>query len=268
MLPNNKSINLKILFSKAAIRLYKLKKKSTEELPLLDLLRDEIKLLIFITILNQIQIVCLNQKYSQKGTAQNIKFIIRKILISAKRIILQRLKANHLNYKKSKSQLIPIRFLVDSEKHIGFTLLLNYFNTSVDISFRVPIPILLEHSILKLGGLLVCDIFLNVTYPPFLLDQWVIDPILFNSYLRRIEVYLRVKLYLSNKVLNKTDVIPDTESLLLLTETGITQKQLELKPLPIVVGSNFQSRLLEVLLKPLQLMENGLYKFLMVLARN
>lgn len=262
-------LNNKTLFSKAAIRIYTLKKKATDDFYLLDLLRDEIKLLILITLLNQIQTIYANSKPKQEPTSQNAKFIIRKILLSAKRRIFQRLKIDHFKYKNSTAKLIPTRFLIDSENHIGLTLLFNYLDSTTEIQPIIPIQILLEHSLLKLSELLIYDIFLNVMYPPSLLNQWVIDSILFNSYLRKIEIYLRIKLYINNKVLNRTQVIPNTEPVLLLTASGITQKQLEFKGLSIItLCSTFQSRLLTVLIKPLEVVENGLYKCIAVLARN
>lgn len=252
-----------ILFSNVAIRIYNLKKTSTNGLTILDLFRDEIKVLISITILHQLQdVITKESRKVKRNTHSPIELLIKKILLISKRKILKKLGKDQLKYKTTTTTYNTLKVLMQFENYKPLLLLVSHFAGIQSLNQnKIPVQLLLEHTVLQLSNLLLYYIFLNTELDNSILDTYTIDSILFTSYISKIKMYLAGKVYINNNILNKKLITPDTGSLFILTESGIKQKNIKFKSISKPVTTIY------LLSKGLHLLETLSHKLIEYLVK-
>ena len=257
---------IELLFYKIYIKSNLTKKEFITESFLLDLIRDEIKLLVLHIVLKQVKLLIIRLKHRKIYSFANketVDMIIKSILISSKCEILNILKITNSTFKdavKTKTDYIPILLKIEEYKSLLliFKTIVNYKSNNVTLQ-RVPIQMLIEHMILKCSSLLICDIFLTHRMTLNILSHYTIDSIKLLTYINAISFYLFWKLYF-NTILPNTDwVVVEEYNILFFTKKGVTSKKVLFEKLHL----NHNCSILNIILfRPVELIEYCIYSFI------
>jgi hypothetical protein len=213
---------LTTVFSKLHVKCLIGRKKSTNELVLIELLREEIGILILNSVMERL--LFLFQYISIKfDIEENIDSLFRFVLLSSKNKILTKLKLFKLQncrYRKNVMQECLLS-VFEPDDYETFLMLVNSVkcNDKQVYSNEIFLRILLEHLVVKISSALVYDIFLSRKISTKALEIYSIDSLLLLSYSNKMYPYLKCNSYLKS-VSYKNKFV----QFLTLTKSGITLK--------------------------------------------
>lgn len=217
-----------IIFYKLYIKSYITKKSSPNQLFLLELIRDEIKIIVFTSVIKQFYLIGYNLRYFDDTNfriEENLDLIFKLLLISSRNRILKKFKFSWTRYKRS----TPLKQdwilgLLDSEDYDVLRIVISnlLFYKDEHVSY-ICLRLLIEHLVVKMSNLLLYEFFLMKELPSFILDVYSVDRLAFLSYSNKLYSYIRFKLYLNSfPYINKTkDSFGDFFA---ITRHGITLK--------------------------------------------
>lgn len=211
---------LTIIISKLHVKFSLGRKKSDNELILIELLREEIQILILNSVMEHL-IVILQYLPGKLESEKNIDFMFRFVILSSRNKILTKLKLFGLREYKYGKYIVEDYILNSFEPndYETFIMLIRLVNMNVKNVYSNPIflRMLLEHLVLRISSLLVYDIFLSKKVSIEILEVYSIDPLLVLSYANKIYPYLKWNSYLRSLSYKNKFV-----QFLTLTKSGIT----------------------------------------------
>lgn len=234
-------------------------KNTTSESMGLDLLREEIQILIFITISVELKLI-INyiQSYSTKKVDKDlfVDAIIKFLLVRSKRKILSRLGLNTYGTLEISNQWIIKKIQIEEYSSV-LNLLDSMYSTRNTNSYNLTAS-LIENLVIKLSDFMVYEVFSNKNILKFIFLKWyTVDYLLFSYSLANLKTYLYWKSYVEVTYSNIKRFSTDTYPLLICTKNGIESKRLYSRSL---IDNTKSSKIQALFSKSLNFMEYLFYK--------
>lgn len=247
---------LNVLFYKIFLKFYSSMKNVTSEPMSLDLVREEIQMFIFVTLVIELKLLLnsIAYCYSKKmNTSLLVDVFIKFLVVSSKEKILYRLGLSGYTSLDNSNKWIVKKIQVEEYSSIVNLLNLIYakeLNDSIPINLIVS---LIENLVIKLTSVIVYEIFSGKNLSKFVvLKCYTIDYLLFSYSVTNLKTYLYWKSYIQSTYSNIKRFSTNTYPLLICTKNGIESKKLYNRNL---VYSTNSSEIQAILSKSIDFME-------------
>jgi hypothetical protein len=192
------SLELDILFNKIILKLCTSTKNLTNSPMPLELLREELQILICISVALELKIISNRLlEFSLKTSDYDLLIdnLVRVVLLSSKRKLVMQLA---LEKKNSFTKLYKINdWLIKYilfEEYTSFITLIKWIESSKinknEIGTPKLITCLVENLIIKLSNIIVLELFSTRKIPKFSLCHYVVDSAMFKEILTNLKFYL------------------------------------------------------------------------------
>lgn len=247
---------LNFLFYKIFLKLYLHTKNLTKTPMPIDLIREEIKLLIFITVAMELKLILIKlSDISLISINSNILVdnTVVCLVLSSKYKIFRTLGLDlPINLETSNTWILKE---IQIEEYTSIFTILKFISSSylLETTSNNLIISLLENIIIKITNYMVCEVFSNkrLSKTTFL-KLYTSDYLLFSYTLMNLKTYLYWKFYIENIYLNIKRFSTDTYPLLVCTKNGLEEKRIFNKELDI---NFYTSNLQKLLSKSLDFIE-------------
>lgn len=252
-----------LIFYKLYIKSYLLKQVIPNELCLIELIRDEVKIIVFTNVIRQFYLI--SRILEDFGASnfqieQNLDLIFKLLLLSSRNKILKKLNFSY--YKKGTPYLKLkqnwIIDLLDSEDYdILRTILENLVILKDKKISYVYLRLLIEHLVIKISNLVICDIFLLKKLSSPILYTCSTDCLAFLAYTNALYSYIKIRIYFNSFII--MDRIKSSfGDFFTITRTGVTLRSIVIDNLYLNVDTTFAK---VIIIRSLRLF----YKFLLFL---
>lgn len=252
---------LNFLFYKITLKFYSNTKNLTRTPMALDLIREEVQLLIFITVTLELKLILTKlTAFSLIGVSPNllidnsIKFLAlsskEKLLCSLGSTLKTRLEASNAWMLKK----------IQIEEYTSVLTILEFSSSSriLENNSSTLLISLLENIIIKIVNYMVYEIFCDKKFVKTIFFKlYTSDYLLFSYNLINLKTYLYWKFYVENIYVNIKRFSTDTYPLIICTKYGLEAKRLYSKELYI---NFYTSNLQKLLSKSLDFIDYLRYK--------
>ena len=239
---------LNFLFYKISLKFYSHTKHLTKTPMPLDLIREEIQLLIFITVIRELQLILSKLiNLSLIGITPNLLIdnTVKFLALSSKEKVLHYLGLNLKTKLETSNEWMLKKIQI--EEYTSILTILEFSSSSrlLENNSSNLIISLLENIIIKVANYTVYEIFSDKKFVKTIFFKlYTSDYLLFSYNLINLKTYSYWKFYLENVYLSIKRFSTDTYPVLVCTKYGLEAKRLYNKELYInFYASNFQKLL-------------------------
>jgi hypothetical protein len=239
---------LNFLFYKISLKFYSHTKNLTRTPMPLDLIREEVQLLIFITVTIELKLILIKlTDLSLRGISPNLLIdnSIRFLVLSSKEKLLRSLGFT-LQTKLETSNTWMLK-KIQIEEYTSILTILKFSTSSrlLENNSSNLLISLLENIIIKIVNYMIYEIFSDKKFVKTIFFKlYTSDYLLFSYNLTNLKTYLYWKFYVENIYLNIKRFSTDTYPLIVCTKHGLEAKRLYNKELYVnFYASNLQKLL-------------------------
>jgi len=239
---------LNFLFYKISLKFYSHTKNLTKTPMPLDLIREEIQLLIFITVIRELQLILSKLiNLSLIGITPNLLIdnTVKFLALSSKEKVLHYLGLNLKTKLETSNEWMLKKIQI--EEYTSILTILEFSSSSrlLENNSSNLIISLLENIIIKVANYTVYEIFSDKKFVKTIFFKlYTSDYLLFSYNLINLKTYSYWKFYLENVYLSIKRFSTDTYPVLVCTKYGLEAKRLYNKELYVnFYASNFQKLL-------------------------
>lgn len=239
---------LNFLFYKISLKFYSHRKNLTKTPMPLDLIREEVQILIFITVIRELKLILSKLiTLSFIGITPNLLIdnTIRFLALSSKEKVLQSLGLNLKTKLEISNEWILKKIQI--EEYTSILTILKFSSSSqlLESNSSNLIISLLENIIIKIANYTVYEIFSDKKFVKTIFFKlYTSDYLLFSYNLVNLKTYSYWKFYIENIYLSIKRFSTDTYPVLVCTKYGLEAKRLYNKELYVnFYASNFQKLL-------------------------
>lgn len=239
---------LSLLFYKILLKFYSQTKNLTQNPMPIDLIREEIQLLVFVTVAVELKLIL--SKLSELSFVEiSVNLVIDNTItflaLSSKQKVFYILGLDfNSNLEKSNSWVLK---KIQIEEYSSIFTIIKCISSSrilEDVSSNLVMS-LLENIIIKITNYMVYEIFSEKKFSKMIfLKLYTSDYLLFSYNLINLKTYLYWKFYIENIYLNIKRFSTDTYPLTVCTKNGLEEKRLYNKELHINFYSSSTQKLL------------------------
>jgi len=252
---------LNLLFYKISLKFYSNTKNLTRTPMPLDLIREEVQLLIFITVTLELKLILTKlTAFSLMGVSPNLLIdnSIKFLALSSKEKLLYSLGST-LKTKLETSNIWMLK-KIQIEEYTSVLTVLEFSSSSriLENNSSTLVISLLENIIIKIVNYMVYEIFCDKKFVKTIFFKlYTSDYLLFSYNLINLKTYLYWKFYVENIYVNIKRFSTDTYPLIICTKYGLEAKRLYSKELYI---NFYTSNLQKLLSKSLDFIDYLRYK--------
>lgn len=251
-----------LIFYKLYIKSYLSKQELPKELFLLELIRDEIKIIVFNNVIRQFYLISRRLENFGAGNFQLdeiIDLIFKVVFISSRNRIVKKLNFSYSKctpYVKLKQNWIIN--LLESEDYEILRIILDNLLVLKDTEISyVYLRLLIEHLVIKISNLVIYDLFLVKKLPSSIIYSCSTDCLTFLAYTNKLYSYIRIRLYF-NSFIVMDKIKAFFNDFFTITRNGVTLKTIVIDNLYLNVDITFAK---VIIIRSLRLF----YKFLLFL---
>ena len=239
---------LNFLFYKISLKFYFRTKNLTKTPMPLDLIREEVQLLIFSTVISEVKLI-LNKLINLSIVETNPNLVIdntiRFIALSSKERILCSLGLNLETKLEDSNGWILKKIQIEEYTSILTVIELSSSYRLLENNSSNLVSSLLENVIIKIANYMVYEIFSDKEFiKTIFFKLYTSDYLLFSHNLLNLKTYSYWKFYIENIYLSIKRFSTNTYPLVVCTKRGLEEKRLYNKELYMnVYTSNFQKLL-------------------------